>query len=145
MEYKNNIFEVLKNIDKNNFSYYKTLLPEQKDELQPYTLLKWLSNTYDKNTDEYYTKMTQEMINKYYNKIEDKELLFQLLCCCGIGNYVKHKWIKGVVIPTIKKNKKKEFLRGKLGYKDYEFEMFYNSLNEYELESHLKIYGFYDK
>lgn len=110
--YKNNIFEVITHLDKNDYDYFKNLTEEQLKEIQPYVLLKWLSTLQEKNISkaEYYTLVTNELVNeRFWVLSKFKELQLQLLCATGSGQWTKHAWLSEKKKP--KKDKKREFLR----------------------------------
>ena len=48
-EYKNNIFDVIKQIDKKNYQYFDSLNEEQKKEIHPYTLARWMTTVAQPN------------------------------------------------------------------------------------------------
>ena len=133
--YENNIFQVLTHIDKKDYNYFKNLSDEQLKDMQPYTLLKWLSHvSTDVNKAEYYTLATNELVNVNYWKMSKyKDLQLQLLCACGCGSWTKHGWLK--VKTASKKDKKITELR-KFFYNltDEEFEYKVKNMDKKELE-----------
>lgn len=133
--FNNNIFQVLTHIDKKDYNYFKNLSDEQLNEMQPYTLLKWLSHvSTDNNKAEYYTLVTNELVNNNFWKMSKyKDLQIQLLCACGCGSWTKHGWLK--VKTASKKDKKIAELR-KFFYNltDEEFEYKIKNMNKKELE-----------
>lgn len=133
--FNNNIFQVLTHIDKKDYNYFKNLSDEQLNEMQPYTLLKWLSHvSTDNNKAEYYTLVTNELVNNNFWKMSKyKDLQIQLLCACGCGSWTKHSWLK--VKTASKKDKKIAELR-KFFYNltDEEFEYKIKNMNKKELE-----------
>lgn len=91
--YSNDIFKVLTEIDKRNFDFFKSYDEKKFNELQPYTLLRWLSSVSTGNSEHYILK-TNEIVNtKLFQLTEHKELLLNMLCSCGIGSWTKHSWI----------------------------------------------------
>lgn len=133
--YSNNIFQVLTHIDKKDYNYFKNLSDEQLKDMQPYTLLKWLSHvSNDNNKAEYYILATNELLNVNYWKMSKyKDLQLQLLCACGCGSWTKHGWLKTKTIS--KKDKKINELR-KFFYNltDEEFEYKVKNMDKKELE-----------
>ena len=133
--YENNIFQVLTHIDKKDYNYFKNLSDEQLKDMQPYTLLKWLSHvSTDANKAEYYTLATNELVNVNYWKMSKyKDLQLQLLCACGCGSWTKHGWLKTKTVS--KKDKKINELR-KFFYNltDEEFEYKVKNMDKKELE-----------
>lgn len=133
--FNNNIFQVLTHIDKKDYNYFKNLSDEQLKDMQPYTLLKWLSHvSTDANKAEYYTLVTNELVNNNFWKMSKyKDLQLQLLCACGCGSWTKHGWLKTKTVS--KKDKKINELR-KFFYNltDEEFEYKVKNMDKKELE-----------
>lgn len=91
MTYKNDIFEVLENIDKKNVDYFKSLTEEQQKQLSPFVLLQWMKNT--KN--DVQIVLLNEFVNPYvFDLGKHKELLFYLLTICASGKKQFYKWTK---------------------------------------------------
>lgn len=125
--YKNNVFEVLSHIDNNDYGYFDNLTDEQKNELQPYTLLRWLSVTNStEEINEYYALAYNLIANNHFFELAtNKELMIKLLCAIGYGKGVKHKWMPLVKVTNDKfKNKVRQFYQS---LTDDEFELLYNS------------------
>lgn len=92
--YNNNIFAVITNLDKKNYNFFSEYNEAQYNELQPYTLLRWLSACQiEKDADEYIKKTN--IINDLLFRLgtDNKNLLLNLLCSCGSNHWVKHSWI----------------------------------------------------
>lgn len=93
-EYKNNIFDVIKQIDKKNYQYFDSLNEEQKKEIQPYTLARWMSTVADEYDHKKYNMDINNNVNMYFwNLSKYKDLQFKLLCTCGQTGFNKHQWI----------------------------------------------------
>ena len=83
-EYKNDIFEVIKQIDRKNYNYYDSLTDEQKKEIQPYTLMRWMSTVSDEQSHQKYNITINNNVNKYFWELSKyKDLQFKLLCTSG--------------------------------------------------------------
>lgn len=94
---KLDIFRVINAIDNRNYEFYDNLSDEEKKEVSPYVLLRWISSV-DGNRDiqEYYIEAVNELVNKdHWNLSKDhKALLWKLYASCGMGGKVKHQYIK---------------------------------------------------
>ena len=92
--YNNNIFAVITNLDKKNYNFFKDYNEAQYKELQPYTLLRWLSAVQTDGKDTlHYIHKTNALNEVIFNLSNDKDLALNLLCGCGAGHWVKHAWI----------------------------------------------------
>lgn len=93
-EYKNDIFEVIKQIDRKNYNYYDSLTDEQKKEIQPYTLMRWMSTVSDEQSHQKYNITINNNVNKYFWELSKyKDLQFKLLCTSGQRGFNRHQWI----------------------------------------------------
>lgn len=94
-QYKNDIFEVLKHLDKKDYGYYESLSEEQQKEIQPYTLARWMSATYGNETaHQSLNKRVNERVNKRFWELSKyKDLQWKLLCTVGNGTIYKHQWV----------------------------------------------------
>ena len=93
--YNNNIFAIITNLDKKNYNFFSGYNEAQYNELQPYTLLRWLSACQNESKDsEDYIKKTN-IINDLIFRLnpDNKNLLLNLLCSIGSGHWIKHAWI----------------------------------------------------
>lgn len=120
--YKNNIFDVIKQIDNKNYSYYQTLDNENQKEIQPYTICRWMSAL--DGSEARHIKYTQDInnnVNMYFWDLSKyKDLQWKLLCACGQKGFNKHKWL------AMSKSSKD---------KDYNIiRQFYSNLNNREFE-----------
>ena len=62
--YNNNIFAIITSLDKKNYNFFKGFNEEQYKELQPYTLLRWLSACQNESADSInYIKKCNELNN----------------------------------------------------------------------------------
>lgn len=92
--YKNDIFNVLKHLDDKDYGYYDTLTDEQKEEIQPYTLMRWMSATYNNEVHEQLNKRVNERVNRRFWELSKyKDLQWKLLCASGMKTSVRHQWI----------------------------------------------------
>lgn len=144
-DYKNNIFEVIKEIDKKNYQYYDSLDEEHKKDIQPYTLARWISSVDGKDyKQEWYNHSINNNVNMYYWDLSKyKDLQWKLLCSCGTSGWNKHKWI-----PLSKSltNKEYNILRKFFNQlNDNEFDMKYSEMTSEEKQSIFEYLGILDK
>lgn len=125
-QYKNDIFEVLKHLDNKDYGYYESLSEEQQKEIQPYTLVRWMSAIYgNESSHQSLNNRVNERVNKRFWELSKyKDLQWKLLCTVGNKITYKHQWI-----PTTKSNTDKvtSLLR-----------RFYSHLNDEEFQLKLK-------
>ena len=140
--YSNDIFKVLTEIDKRNFDFFKNYDEKKFNELQPYTLLRWLSSVSTGNSEHYILK-TNEIVNtKLFQLSEHKELLLNMLCACGNGSWTKHSWIP---IKKEKSDKDKTILKTFYKLSDEEWEVKKNIITDDEKNEIMKYLGKMDK
>lgn len=140
-QYKNNIFDVLKEIENKNYQYYDRLSNELQKEIQPYTLCRWMSvmqgNDYQH---ENLTLKVNNNVNKnYWILSKYKDLQWKLLCTCGSRHFVKHQWIPVNKSPMDKNYKIiREFYSN---LNDDEFKMKYDNMSQIEIKSIKQMMG----
>lgn len=144
-QYNNNIFKVLTEIDKKNYNFFNSYNEEQYKELQPYTLLRWLSSVQgNDNLCEYYIMKTNNLVNNYvFTLSEHKNLLLNLLCSCGSNHWVKHNWI-----PMSKSNKltkDETLIKNFYKYSDDEWELKKETISKKDVDEILQFLGKADK
>jgi len=95
MNQKLTLAEKLLAVDLKSMNLYKELTPEQKKDLNQslFILNRYISSVNSNNTNHYILTT-----NSYYNKhfftlSKHPELLWKLLCMCGIGKKEFHQWI----------------------------------------------------
>lgn len=139
--YNNNIFKVISEIDKKNYDFFKLYTDEQYKELQPYTLLRWISSVQgsDEKISESYILKANNLVNNYmFNLSEHKELLLNLLCCCGSNKWVKHAWIP---INNKKVDKNDSLLKDFYKLSDDEWTIKKEKITKDEIEEVLQFLG----
>lgn len=144
-QYKNDIFEVLKQIDNKNYQFYESLSTEQQKEIQPYTLLRWLSALAGNEQEHInYTIKTNNNVNKRFWELSKyKDLQFKLLCTCGSKKFIRHQWI-----PQTKSTKDKNYNMLRKFYSnlnDTEFKMKLNEITSDNIKDIQKFLGLLDK
>ena len=90
------IWKILAALDKKDYDFYINLSDDDKKNISPYLLLRWLS-LIESNGDisKYYTIATNEYINNnFFDFYKHKELQWKLLCTVSpnIGSQ-RHSWI----------------------------------------------------
>lgn len=143
-DYKNNIFEVIKEIDKKNYQYYELLDDEHKKDIQPYTLARWISSVDGKDyKQEWYNHSINQYVNMYFWELSKyKDLQWKLLCSCGTKGWNKHIWIQ-----NNKNNTNKEYDILKKFYSNLttdEFNIKYEKMTKEEKNDVLKFLGLKD-
>ena len=140
-EYKNDIFEVIKQIDRKNYNYYDSLTDEQKKEIQPYTLMRWMSTVSDEQSHQKYNITINNNVNKYFWELSKyKDLQFKLLCTSGQSGFNRHQWIpisKTLNDKTL--NSIKEYFQG---LTSQEIQMKYQKMSKEEIKDIQNFLGF---
>lgn len=107
---KLNLKEVLAAIDTNDFGFYDRLDEEERKEISPWVLMRFMSScSGPREYSEYHLMVTNDVVNKEFSLMKDHpKLQWLLLACCGSGKKQFHPWIppgKGM-----KKDKLQEFV-----------------------------------
>lgn len=93
-EYKLDIFETLRNIDKQNFDWFSNLTDEQRKGFAAPVIMRWLSAVENTSLQAYYLNMVNEYVNADFWDIQKHpELVWKLMCVCGAGSVQRHVWI----------------------------------------------------
>lgn len=140
-QYKNDIFKVITELDKRNYNFFKNYDEDQYKELQPYTLLRWLSATqsYNDAESEYYILATNNLVNSYiFHLSEHKNLLLNLLCSCGLKKWVKHSWIP---MKTTKVDKEEKIVKDFYKLSDEEWDIKKETISKDDVEEILRFLG----
>jgi hypothetical protein len=142
--YKNDIFEVIKQIDNKNYDYYESLPKDKQDDIQPYTIMRWESSADRDDLNEVLTKNVNERVNKHFWELSKyKDLQWKLLCTCGMKRWVKHNWI-----PMSKSSTDKAFKTVREFYSnlnDEDFDIKYKSLEKNDIQEIFENLGLKDK
>ena len=86
--------EVLPNIDLRNKEYYSQLSDDQKKEISPYVLMRFVSSVKQQSLVDHHLIMVNEIVNREFSSLsKHPELQWKLLCLCGIGTKQFHPWI----------------------------------------------------
>lgn len=131
--YKNDIFEVIKQIDNKNYDYYTTLSDEQQKEIQPYTLMRWISSVPNEEIHQEFNMKVNNNVNMHFWELSKyKDLQFKLLCTCGNKGYNKHQW---VAISKSNKDKTLNSIKDYFsGLTDQEIKMKYERMDKTEIK-----------
>lgn len=85
------IFRVLKAADTKDTTFYSALEDEEKKQLQPFLVMRWLTGTYSKQQ----VFMINEVLNPYvFSLYQHKELLWKLSTICTSGKSQRYVWNK---------------------------------------------------
>lgn len=91
MTYKLDIFDVLRNINGNEFNFYAALDEQQQKAFVPVVVLKWMLGTANAK----HLQRLNNRANRYVFPLHaHKELLYHLLCTVTTGKDVRYKYIK---------------------------------------------------
>ena len=89
MANKLDIKRVLKAVDNKNYNFYSNLTDEERKELSPFVLMRFVSNVQgqDQDIEEWFVEMTNDFVNKNHWQLSKnhKELLWKLLAATGAG------------------------------------------------------------
>lgn len=142
--FKNDLFkDIIPALDRRDKHYYSKLNDEQKKDISPWVLTRWMSSTV-RDTDLQLSNVNQ-IVNKSSKFLTaHKELQWMLLAVSGTGRSEKHVWVappRGV-----KKNKIEEtILEYFPSFRNGEIELFLQ-LNDFnDLEQFFKDNGIDDK
>lgn len=90
-ERKLDIFRVLGAADKKQASFYASLTDEERKEMQPFLVARWLSGT----SDAAQVMLLNEYVNPYsFSLTKHKELLWQLITIADSGKQRRYTWLK---------------------------------------------------
>jgi len=100
-EYKLDIFKLLDKISTKDWKYYRNLGDDEKKEISPYVLMRWLSGTRDPRQ----VVLLSVAVNPFaYTLQKHKELLLQLMTVATSGRRQRYRWTK--LAPRKKSNNK---------------------------------------
>ena len=103
--------EVFPALDKRNFDFWNSLKEEQRKELSPWLIQRWISST-DASTEwqEYFLQAVNERVNVSMKDLTaHPELQWMLLASCGARKAFRRAWIGTAKAP--KKDKIMQFLQ----------------------------------
>lgn len=85
------IFRVLKAADTKDTTFYSKLEDEEKKQLQPFLVMRWLTGTFSKQQ----VFLINEVLNPYaFSLYQHKELLWKLSTICTSGKSQRYVWNK---------------------------------------------------
>jgi len=136
---------VLPNIDLRNMDYYASLSAEEKKEIAPYVLMRFMSNVKQPNLVDHHLIMVNELVNHEFSSLsKHPELQWKLLCLCGVGTKQFHPWIA----PSKKQTKSKvqqALHQLKPHYKQDELELLESLMTVDEMREMFLSAGYEDK
>lgn len=98
-----NIFKLLDALNnKKKFEYYQQLTEQEKKQIVPHLLVKWMVSS----NDEFQILALNEFVNPYaFSLYEHQELLWKAITSCGTGQFERYNWFKR---PSNKRTKRSE-------------------------------------
>lgn len=89
-EYKLDIFEVLRQIDKGNYQFFDNLSEEEQKAFVPLITMRWMSGT----SSDAQILILNQYVNPYvFSLFNHKALLFKLLNVASTGRSQRYKWL----------------------------------------------------
>lgn len=93
-EYKLDIFETLRAIDKRDYGFLDRQPEDAKKAFAPRVVMRWASSVNNGPLSEYHIEVINEVVNKNMDALsKHPELQFKLMALCGSGSTQRHKWI----------------------------------------------------
>ena len=90
-----NIFDVLRNIDKQNIGFYRALSDEDKKAFVPFVTMQWMFCLQNPNDNPLQRVLLNEFVNdKVFSLYKHPELLYYLMCVATPGHPQRYKWKK---------------------------------------------------
>lgn len=104
-ERKLDIFRVLGQADSKHAEFYEKLTDEERKELQPFLVSRWLTGT----SDPLQIVLINEFVNPYaFSLTKHKQLLWQLITVANSGRKQRYQWLK---LPSKRESGKPNALR----------------------------------
>lgn len=101
--------DVLLAIDNHNLNYYSNLTDEDKKQFNSWLMMRFASSVNGPYAP-HYLMAVNEFVNKDYQILhKHTELVWKLLCVCGVGKKQFHPWIKAPK-SRVSKDKISEFI-----------------------------------
>ena len=92
-DYKLDLFKSLDALAKCNKAYYSALSHEEKKDFSPFVYMRWCS--YATQSPLYSCILINEICNRNFNVIKDKELQWKILALASLSK-TRFKWIKPI-------------------------------------------------
>lgn len=87
----------LAGVDLRNYEFYDKLPENEQKEFSPYVLMRYVANAdSDREIQEWFIERTNELVNKDHWVLSKnhKGLLWKLFAGVGIGDHVRHQYLK---------------------------------------------------
>jgi len=116
-EYKLDLFTYLNNLSRKNSKFYNSLSDDEKKEISPLIIMRWLSGTSDARQ----VFFLNELVNPFVFTLgKHKELLNQLMSLCTSGKQYKYNFIKAKSKKTTSTPKSVEVIKEYFHYSTLE-------------------------
>ena len=87
----------LAGVDLRNYNFYSELTEGEQKSFSPYILMRYVSNAEgSRDLQEWFIEMTNELVNKDHWTLSKnhKALLWKLFAGVGVGNHIRHQYLK---------------------------------------------------
>jgi hypothetical protein len=95
---KLDLTKVLNAVDSRNYGFYDSLTDEEVKGFSPYVLMRYTSSvsSSDQGVHEWFIERTNERVNLHHWDLSKnhKALLWKLFAGVGIGNHIRHQYLK---------------------------------------------------
>lgn len=92
-ERKLDIFQLLNGLSKGDVSVYHSLSDQEKKEVLPLIVMRWMSGTIDERQIVFLNELVNPFVFPFY---KHKDLLVDLLAVCGPGTSRRYTWNKAL-------------------------------------------------
>ena len=110
---KLDIFQLLNGLSKKDLKAYHNLSDEEKKEVLPLIVMRWMSGTDDARQVFFLNELVNPFVFPFY---KHKELLVDLLSICGPGSSRRYQWNKALSKKKANKPKSVEVIKQYFGY-----------------------------
>ncbi len=85
------LFALLNGLSRNDYDYYQSLSDDEKKEVLPLIVMRWMSGTSDVRQVYFLNELVNQFVFPFY---KHKDLLVRLLSICGSGRNTRYQWLK---------------------------------------------------
>ena len=110
---KLDIFQLLNGLSKKDLEAYHSLSEEEKKEVLPLIVMRWMSGTNDARQVFFLNELVNPFVFPFY---KHKDLLVNLLSICGPGSPRRYQWTKALSKKKATKPKSVEVIKQYFGY-----------------------------